>query len=311
MLRGTTEMFGGISDFLNRFAANLDADSCCGSLPPISPPTFEDSSHPSGSLQTDGDVITTPGGYKIEMLGKHEWKITGPDGKSTRIWGDPHVDEGDGGKWDFKRNSTFVLPDGTRINVNTARGGRDGMTVTKSLEVISGNDRVVASGIDKGKGKIGTITQDGFQHANSFDGDVFVMGRETDDWAFRGREITGSKNGGASFKLGDELHPPDDQSARLNNPYADSNDPFVSLLGDLMNQWQDSWRPNRLGSNPYTGNDCCGWEDNNARSYHRREHMNTLSQGFRAMSDMFSAYSRFLSFSDQLSAGRNRSMLAV
>jgi hypothetical protein len=312
MLRGAGEMFGEISDFLNRFAANADANSsCCGPLPPLSSPSFDDSSHPSGSLQVDGDVITTPGGYKIEMTGKQEWKITGPDGKSTRIWGDPHVEEGDGGKWDFKRNSTFVLPDGTRINVNTVPGGKDGMTVTGSLEVISGNERVQVSDIDKGKGKIGTVTQDGYQQANGFDGDVFVMGQETDDWAYTGKEITGSKEGGESFELGGELHPLNDQTAGRNNPYADSNNPFVALLGDLMNQWQDSWRPNRLGSNPYGGNDRCGWEDETARPYDRREHMNLLSDAFRAASDMFSAYARFLSLSDQLSAGRNRSMLAV
>jgi hypothetical protein len=137
------------------------------------------------------------------------------------------------------------------------------------------------------------------------------MGQETDDWAFTGREITGSRDGGASFKLGGQLPPLNDRSARRSNPFTDSNDPFVAILGDLMDQWQDSWRPNRLGSNPYNGNDCCGWEDNHARSYDRREHMQTLSKSFRAMGDMFSAYSRFLSFSDQLSAGRNRSMLAV
>src|SRR3712207_7111164 len=46
------------------------------------------------------------------LLRSYEWKITGPDGKTTRVWGDPHVDEGDregNNDWEFKRNSTFVL----------------------------------------------------------------------------------------------------------------------------------------------------------------------------------------------------------
>lgn len=170
------------------------------------PPAPVDASHPSGSLKTDANgVITTPGGYKIEQLKQFDWKITGPDGKETKIWGDPHVAESDGGKWDFKRDSTFVLGDGTRINVTTKPWGNN-MTVTGGLEVISGNDRVQVTDIDKGKGKVGQVTQDGFAHANSFGGkDVFVMGKETDDWSFQGKEIVGSNNGGESFKLGNDL----------------------------------------------------------------------------------------------------------
>jgi hypothetical protein len=171
------------------------------------PPAPIDASPPPGSLKTDANgCITTPGGYKIEATGQFEWKVTGPDGKNTRVWGDPHVAEGDGGTWDFKRDSTFVLGDGTRLNVTTAPWGDAGATVTKGLEVISGNDRVQISDIDKGKGKTGTVTQDGFAHANSFGGkDVFVMGKETDDWSFQGKEVLGSNNGGESFKLGGDL----------------------------------------------------------------------------------------------------------
>jgi len=173
----------------------------------VQPPRPECGCHPSGSLQKDANgVITTPGGYKIEQLNQFEWKITDKCGHCTRVWGDPHVAEGDGGSWDFRRDSTFVLGDGTRINVSTAPWGS--MTVTKQLEIISGNDRVVVSDIDKGKGKVGDITRDGFAHVNSFGGkDVFVMGKEADDWSFQGKEIIGSNNGGDSFKLGNALEP--------------------------------------------------------------------------------------------------------
>jgi hypothetical protein len=170
------------------------------------PPKRQDASHPAGSLKTDANgTITTPGGYKIEATGQFDWKITGPDGKETKVWGDPHVAEGDGGKWDFKRDSTFVLGDGTRINASTVPFGKDA-TVTGSLEIISGNDRVQVTDIDKGKGKTGPVTADGFAHANSFGGkDVFVMGKESDDWSFQGREIVGSENLGETFKLGNPL----------------------------------------------------------------------------------------------------------
>jgi hypothetical protein len=173
-----------------------------------SAPSSGDSGQPAGSLKTDSSgVVTTPGGYKIEATGQFDWKITGPDGKETKVWGDPHVKEGDGGTWDFKRDSTFVLGDGTRINCSTTPYG-NGATVTKGLEIISGNDRVEISDIDKGKGKTGQVTQDGFQKVNSFGGkDVFVMGKETDDWSFQGKEVIGSENGGESFKLGNDLAP--------------------------------------------------------------------------------------------------------
>jgi hypothetical protein len=169
----------------------------------------------SGGLKIESDsVITTPGGFKVETLGQFEWKITGPDGKFTRIWGDPHVQESDAkgdregtGGWDFKRSSTFVLADGTRINATTTPWeGNRAMTVTKKLEIINGNDRLEVTDIDKGKGKIGNITKDGFSKVNSFYGDVFVMANgEADDWTLNGREVVGSRNGGASFILGSEL----------------------------------------------------------------------------------------------------------
>lgn len=172
-----------------------------------SSPVPGDSGHPSGNLKTDPKtgVVTTPGGYKIEALSQFDWKITGPDGKETKIWGDPHVAEGDGGTWDFKRDSTFVLGDGTRINV-TCKPYGNGMTVTGGLDIISGNDRVQITDIDKGKGKTGPVTADGYANVNAFGNkDVFVMGKESDDWSFQGREIVGSENLGETFKLGNPL----------------------------------------------------------------------------------------------------------
>ncbi|MFL5346214.1 MAG: DUF1521 domain-containing protein [Hyalangium sp.] len=171
-----------------------------------STPAPADSTHPAGSLKADKDgVITTPGGYKIQATDKFNWKITGPDGKETNIWGDPHVKESDGGEWQFKDNSTFVLGDGTRINVNTTPYG-NGATVTGSLDIMAGNDHVKVTDIDKGKGKVGDITHDGFQHVNDFNGkDVFVMGKDSDDWSFMNREITGSQDQGAKLTLGDSM----------------------------------------------------------------------------------------------------------
>jgi len=161
---------------------------------------------PKDTLKTDcGGKVTTPGGYTIEACGNSEWKITGPDGKCTRVWGDPHVAESDGGKWDFKRNSSFVLPDGTKINVKTTPSG-NGMTVTSGLEIVNGDSRVEISGVNSGKPQTSQVQHNG-QQWNTAGWDQFVMGSQTDDWAFGGREIVGSEKGGDVLKVGDPLAP--------------------------------------------------------------------------------------------------------
>lgn len=294
--------FAQLFDMLgsNQFGGNQDiAPGGC-----VCPPVWDDCTHPQGSLKTDGNVITTPGGYKIEATGQFEWKITGPDGKESIIWGDPHVKEGDGGTWDFKKNSTFVLGDGTRINVTTAPWGNNGMTVTQGLEVISGNDRVTVSGIDKGKGVVGQVTQDGYAHSNSFSGDVFVMGRETDDWSYQGREIIGSNNGGDSFKLGNELS--------VGNPYPwrTENDPVEMIRNfdsDMLRNWNQNWRPNRFGCNPYYDN---LKNDFRADSYDCNRHQKELRGAFRLFADLFKVLARLTNLNDQMYSMRTRTMYA-
>lgn len=303
----SSDIFGGNYFNGNQSAANDPA--------PIESPSIGESYQPPGSLKTDGNKITTAGGYTIEATSQFEWKITGPDGKTTRVWGDPHVEEGDGGKFDFKRNSTFVLGDGTKINVTTVPYG-NGATVTGKLEVISGNDRVEVTDIDKGQGKVGTVTQDGFAHANSFQGDVFVQGRETDDWSSNGKEIIGSENQGETFKLGGELEAgrpgqnnTDNNSRGIDqmfNRFLNNRNWMMNALRDIFSQ---AFSPqNRLGSNPYTGNTTPPWQNSNR--YDRSQHRSNLTQAFRDMSRMFDMLSRLSRMSDRLDAMRQRNVYA-
>jgi hypothetical protein len=152
-------------------------------------------------LKVENGAVVTPGGYKIIPTKQYEWKIVGPDGKYTRVWGDPHVAEGDGGKWDFKKDSVFVLPDGTKVAVTTTPWGNKGFTVTKRLDIIAGNDHIDIQGINTGKGKIGSLQNDGQAIAAGLRGDEFVMGSQTDDWYLGGKEIIGSSNSGDTLKL--------------------------------------------------------------------------------------------------------------
>lgn len=280
-------------------------------------PDQGDSCHPQGSLKTEGNKITTPGGYTVEATKQHEWIITGPDGKTTRIWGDPHVAEGDGGKWDFKRDSTFVLGDGTRINVKTAPWKDGKMTVTSELEVISGNDRVNVTGIDKAKGSVGQITQDGFAHSNCFgNSDVFVMGRETDDWSLQGREITGSKNGGESFELGNQLAAGNTRPNPTNN-WSQPQDFINELMGYLFgngngngNGWNNntSWPSNQFGSNPYYDGHCCG--GSRGGNYDGNYHREFMRDSFQMVSQMLGLMERLFGMGGDFNTMRNRSIYA-
>ena len=125
----------------------------CGCLPS---PNIQQSGAPAGQgLQQNPDgSVTTAGGYRIEANGGAEWKIFGPDGDQlTRVWGDPHVDEADGTKWDFTKSSDFVLPDGTRIfaKTNYDPAQKNGQSVTTGLEITNGADRVSIDGVNSGK----------------------------------------------------------------------------------------------------------------------------------------------------------------
>jgi hypothetical protein len=213
---------------------NWGANNIKGSCP-CEPPKPADSCHPAGSLKTDAKgVITTPGGYKVEATGKHEFTIS-KDGKKTRVWGDPHVEESDGGKWDFKRDSSFVLDDGTKIDVKTSKPDKNGRTYSVGLQVINGNDRVQVTDMDKGRGKVSQVTQDGRARANDFAGkDVFKMGKTVDDWSYQGKEVTGSKRDGEEFVLGKAL--PGNHSNHSNPSHSPSHHERLDSLQDLLSR---------------------------------------------------------------------------
>lgn len=184
-----------------------------------------------GGLTVEGNTITTEGGYKIEVLGRAEWRITDPEGNTTRIWGDPHVEEGDrngatsegNGGWDFKDNTTFHLGDGTVVNVTTVPAG-NGTTVTGQLNIVNGDHHVQVSNMDKGMGEIGEVTTNGEQIVDQYaDYQDVYQGEQADDWGFEDesgviREIVGSRGKGEEFVLDDELARGDDGTAPGTDP---------------------------------------------------------------------------------------------
>lgn len=78
------------------------------------------------------------------------WTVTNNEtGKTTKISGDPHVDIDNDGKndFDFKKDMTFQLDDGTKITVGTVPGGENGTTYSSSLTITNGDKAVQVTGL--------------------------------------------------------------------------------------------------------------------------------------------------------------------
>ena len=152
------------------------------------------------ALTDEKGVITvrTPDGFKLKAEAREQaWQIIGPEGRATRIWGDPHVTESDGGKWDFKAQSSFVFG-ANKVTVETTPA-KNGQTVSKRLTLYHGTERVTIGGIDTDRPFIVGLAQDGKQHDDSLsDGATYLrgMGKRGEVWATkaggRSRVMSGS-----------------------------------------------------------------------------------------------------------------------
>ena len=135
-------------------------------------------------------VVTTEDGYTIKCEGKDQaWRITGPDGKTTRIWGDPHVEESDGDKWDFTDQSSFKFGN-NKITVEVQPLG-NGTSFTKQITIYNGQDRVTVSHIDENKPKITSVSNDGREHDVALsDGKLYTLqherGSQEEEWRAEG-----------------------------------------------------------------------------------------------------------------------------
>lgn len=208
----------------------------CGCLPS---PQIQFSGAPAGrGLTTNPEgwpqgAVRTAGGYTIVPEGKDAaWSVYGPGAKPgdpamTRIWGDPHVNEKDGTRWDFTKNSNFRLPDGTNIAVTTT--SQTGQSVSSALDITNGADRVQVSGIDRNRPVTGAVTHDGYQAraALSNSTDTFHLGGDANnqrwflerDGKMQG-EVTGARydrstnryeqnvNAESQFQVDPSLRPP-------------------------------------------------------------------------------------------------------
>lgn len=132
-------------------------------------------------------VILTKDGYAVRCEGKQEaWTITGPDGKITRIWGDPHVQESDGDRWDFTERSSFTFGH-NKITVEV-KPLENGTSLTSQITVYNENERVTVSQIDENKPQITSVSSDGREHdAGLSDGKLYKLqheaGGQEEEWS--------------------------------------------------------------------------------------------------------------------------------
>lgn len=121
-------------------------------------------------------------------------------GVSTKVHGDPHVDVGADGKddWDFKKDMTFTLDDGTKISVGTVDAG-NGTTFSSSLTITNGDNAIQVTGLgdDKdGKGNLKVVQSNAGETLDELTHDGFTIEEEGDSWI---GSLSGSKIGQAQI----------------------------------------------------------------------------------------------------------------
>lgn len=157
-------MLDGLAGLMSQFAglANVGANSNSGQLPQLPPPNLPGSGSGASGGSAASDVWThekkDDGTAEIRLGDKYTINLKEGDqsftirnnetGAVTRVWGDPHVDKDGDGKndFDFKKDMTFQLEDGTKITVNTVPAG-NGETLSSRLTITNGNNAIQVNGL--------------------------------------------------------------------------------------------------------------------------------------------------------------------
>lgn len=112
-------------------------------------PPCEDTGKPWSTTYKDGQPNVDLGNYTLQLdKSNSQWTLTNKaTGAQSKIWGDPHVDE-NGKSWDFKKDLTFQLDDGTKISVKTVPYG-NGMTLSSELDITRGDHGMKITGLEQ------------------------------------------------------------------------------------------------------------------------------------------------------------------
>jgi hypothetical protein len=137
---------------------------------------------PKANEEENTVEVSTEDGYLISFAGeREEWTVRDPEGKTTRIWGDPHVVEADGDKWDFTEDTTFVFGE-NKITVQTTPIV-NGASYSDTVSIYNGSDRVTVTDIDSNRPKIEAWSLDAQAHDASIeDGDIYTLSSSGDSF---------------------------------------------------------------------------------------------------------------------------------
>jgi hypothetical protein len=163
---------GGVADTSQLSGKGLEPYN---GTPPLDPAPAE----PCSKWVTAGGYVVT---FNPDACETNIYKSGGPGEPAKqidKIWGDPHViegkrgDAGDGiGTWSFGNDSTFILPDGTKVCLNTEETSKgSGIYVTKGIDVLSGTSHGAAGigpdGTNRGNSSVTTDDRIAFDAANA------------------------------------------------------------------------------------------------------------------------------------------------
>jgi len=152
-------LLDGLASLLSQLAgfANSGANGNSGPLPQLPPPVLPASNGAAPGVWThekkdDGTAEIRLGDkYTINLKeGDESFTVRNNEtGAVTRVWGDPHVDKNNDGNndFDFKKDLTFQLDDGTKITVDTIPSGKNGQTLASRLTITNGYNAIQVSGL--------------------------------------------------------------------------------------------------------------------------------------------------------------------
>nr|ANU04572.1 type III effector NopE [Bradyrhizobium sp.] len=164
---------------------------------PTTPPSSGGSCGGSSGepFKVNGNTVDT-GRYCISASNEESGRLEVTDkqtGKKFKVWGDPHIETGDGDKTDFhKKAATFELPDGTKITIDPTNG--EGKTFIEKVAITRGDQAAEMTGF---RGNLKTELKSGQGQAldqQYEDGTVLkTKNGEIDDLVLpNGQEITGN-----------------------------------------------------------------------------------------------------------------------
>lgn len=122
--------------------------------------------------------------YSIKLNeGNASWELTDKcNGNKTTVWGDPHVNtNGGGANFDFKKNATFQLEDGTKITVNTTNQSSVGESFSSTLTITKGHQAIKVTGLGANKDGANNLN---IQQSNN----GYALDAQTHDGAFTAQQ---------------------------------------------------------------------------------------------------------------------------